>query len=53
LNVISKKIDHIEAQVDSYDLTEKQDLSMQISNLAQNDTIEAELATMKKKVVNS
>ncbi len=48
-----QKIDHIEAQVDSYDLTDTQDLSTQISNLAQNDTIEAELATMKKKVVNS
>jgi phage shock protein A len=48
-----QKIDHIEAQVDSYDLTEIQDLSMQISSLAQNDTIEAELATMKQKVVNN
>lgn len=48
-----QKIDHIEAQVDSYDLTETQDLSTQISNLAQNDTIEVELATMKRKVVNS
>jgi phage shock protein A len=48
-----QKIDHIEAQVDSYDLTEIQDLSMKISSLAQNDTIEAELATMKQKVVNN
>jgi phage shock protein A len=48
-----QKIDHIEAQVDSYKLTETHDLATQINNLAQNDTIEAELATMKKKVVNS
>jgi phage shock protein A len=47
-----QKIDHLEAQVESYDLTENKDLSAQISELEQDDTIEAELAEMKKKVVN-
>ncbi len=48
-----QKIDHLEAQVESYDLTKNKDLSTQISELEQDDTIEAELAEMKKKVVNS
>ncbi len=47
-----QKIDHLEAQVESYDLTENKDLSTQISELEQDDNIEAELAEMKKKVVN-
>lgn len=47
-----QKIDHLEAQVESYDLTENKDLSAQISELEQDDNIEAELAEMKKKVVN-
>jgi len=47
-----QKIDHLEAQVESYDLTENKDLSTQISDLEQDDSIEAELAEMKKKVVN-
>lgn len=47
-----QKIDHLEAQVESYDLTKNKDLSTQISELEQDDTIEAELAEMKKKVVN-
>ncbi|AAZ25307.1 phage shock protein PspA [Colwellia psychrerythraea] len=47
-----QKIDHLEAQVESYDLTENKDLSTQISDLEQDDNIEAELAEMKKKVVN-
>lgn len=47
-----QKIDHLEAQVESYDLTESKDLSTQISELEQDDNIEAELAEMKKKVVN-
>lgn len=48
-----QKIDNLEAQVESYDLTENKDLSAQISELAENDDIEAELAEMKKKVVNA
>ncbi len=47
-----QKIDHLEAQVESYDLTENKDLSTQISELEQDDSVEAELAEMKKKVVN-
>ena len=47
-----QKIDHLEAQVESYDLTENKDLSTQIAELEQDDSIEAELAEMKKKVVN-
>lgn len=48
-----QKIDRLEAQVESYDLTENTDLSSQISALAQNDDIEAELAAMKSKMVNA
>jgi len=47
-----QKIDRLEAQVESYDLTENKDLSAQISELEQDDSIEAELAEMKNKVVN-
>ena len=47
-----QKIDHLEAQVESYDLTENKDLSTLISDLEQDDSIEAELVEMKKKVVN-
>ena len=36
----------------SYDLTESKDLSAQISELEQDDNVEAELAVMKKKVAN-
>jgi phage shock protein A len=45
-----EKIDHIEAQVEAYDLTESQDLSAQISQLTKDDNVEAELAAMKKAV---
>lgn len=48
-----QKIDRLEAQVESYDLTENKDLSTQISELEQDDSVEAELAEMKKKVVNA
>ena len=44
-----QKIDHLEAQVESYDLTENKDLAAQISELEQNDSVEAELAEMKKR----
>jgi phage shock protein A len=47
-----QKIDRLEAQVESYDLTENKDLSAQIAELEQDGNIEAELAEMKKKVVN-
>ncbi|KGJ96657.1 phage shock protein PspA [Colwellia psychrerythraea] len=47
-----QKIDQLEAQVESYDITENKDLSTQIAELEQDDSVEAELAEMKKKVVN-
>lgn len=47
-----QKIDRLEAQVESYEFTENKDLSAQISELAQDDSIEAELTEMKKNVVN-
>ena len=47
-----QKIDRLEAQVESYDLTENKDLSTQIAELEQDESVEAELAEMKKKVVN-
>lgn len=53
-----QKIDHLEAQVESYELTENsnltdnKNLSAQIAELDQNDSVEAELAEMKKNIVN-
>ena len=44
------KIDKIEAQVEAYDLTEDKNLSAQISQLAQDDSVEEALAAMKKAV---
>lgn len=54
-----QKIDHLEAQVESYELTQNNhltdshNLSAQIAELDQNDSVETELAEMKKKIVNS
>ena len=48
-----QKIDHLEAQVESYDLTENNDLASQISALAKNDDIETELASMKSKMAQA
>lgn len=45
-----EKIDRIEAQVEAYDITENKDLSVQIDQLAKNESIEEELAAMKKSV---
>ena len=53
------RIDHLEAQVESYELTESsnladnKNLSVQIAELDQNDSVEAELTEMKKKFVNA
>lgn len=47
-----QKIDRLEAQVESYDLTENKDLSAQISDLVQDDSVAIELAEMKKNIVN-
>jgi phage shock protein A len=47
-----QKIDEVEAQVEAYDMTSNQDLSSQISALESDETIEQELAEMKKQVAN-
>lgn len=49
-----QKIDRVEAQVEAYDLTaqKNQDLTSQFAELEKNESIEQELAEMKKKVVN-
>lgn len=50
-----QKIDRVEAQVEAYDLmqsaTQNQSLTAQFATLEQDETIEQELAEMKKKVV--
>ncbi|MGL1957166.1 MAG: phage shock protein PspA [Colwellia sp.] len=43
-----QKIDHVEAQVEAYDLTQNQDLSAQINALEKDDCVEKELEAMKK-----
>jgi phage shock protein A len=47
-----QKIDEVEAQVEAYDMTSNQDLASQINALEKDDTIEQELASLKKQVVN-
>ncbi|MDO6445180.1 phage shock protein PspA [Colwellia sp. 1_MG-2023] len=47
-----QKIDEVEAQVEAYDMTSNQDLTSQINALEADETIEKELAEMKKQVVN-
>jgi phage shock protein A len=47
-----QKIDRVEAEVEAYDMTSAQDLSSQIRELEQDETIEQELEQLKKKVVN-
>ncbi len=44
-----QKIDRVEAQVEAFDLTENKDLSAQIADLEKSESIEQELAEMKKK----
>lgn len=46
------KIDHIEAQVEAYELTENQDLESQFRALETDDSLDNELAELKKKVAN-
>jgi len=47
-----QKIDRLEAEVESYEFTENQDLESQFKALEQDENIEQELAQLKKKVVN-
>ena len=46
------KIDRIEAELEAYEMTENKDLSSQIDALATDNSVDDELATLKKKVVN-
>lgn len=47
-----QKIDEVEAQVEAFDMTSNQDLSSQINALEDDESIEQELAELKKNVVN-
>ncbi len=48
-----QKIDRLEAEVESYEFTENQDLDSQFKALEQDENIEQELAQLKKQVANS
>lgn len=48
-----QKIDRLEAELEAYDLTENQDLSAQIDALANDESLDEELAQLKQKVANS
>jgi len=47
-----QKIDRVEAEVESYDFTKNKDLDSQFRDLENDETIEKELADLKKQVVN-
>jgi len=47
-----QKIDRVEAEIESYDLTANKDLDSQFSDLEADETVEKELAELKKQVVN-
>ena len=47
-----QKIDRVEAELESYDLTANKDLDSQFRDLEVDETIEKELADLKKQVVN-
>lgn len=47
-----QKIDRVEAEVESYDFTKNKDLDSQFRELETDETIEKELADLKKQVVN-
>lgn len=47
-----QKIDRVEAELEAYDLTAAKDLDSQFKTLEQDETIDSELAELKKKVVN-
>ncbi|MFD2165353.1 phage shock protein PspA [Thalassotalea euphylliae] len=47
-----EKIERVEAEVEAYDMTQNQDLESQFRDLEANDSIDTELAELKKKVVN-
>lgn len=47
-----QKVDRVEAQVEAYDMTSKNDLERQFRDLANEETIEQELAELKQKSAN-
>jgi phage shock protein A len=47
-----QKIDRVEAEIESYDFTANKDLDSQFRDLETDETIEKELADLKKQVVN-
>jgi phage shock protein A len=47
-----QKIDRVEAEIESYDLTANKDLDSQFRDLEADETVEKELAELKKQVVN-
>lgn len=47
-----EKIDQVEAQVEAFDFTQNQDLESQFRDLETDDSINDELAQLKKKVAN-
>ena len=47
-----QKIDRVEAEIESYDLTANKDLDSQFRDLEADETVETELAELKKQVVN-
>lgn len=47
-----QKIDRVEAELEAYDFTENKDLNSQFRDLETDESIEQELATLKKQVVN-
>ncbi|MFB0980547.1 MAG: phage shock protein PspA [Alteromonadaceae bacterium] len=47
-----QKIDRVEAEIESYDFTANKDLDSQFRDLEKDETIEKELAALKKQVVN-
>ncbi len=46
------KIDRVEAELEAYDFTQNKDLDSQIRDLETDETIDQELADLKKQVVN-
>ncbi|MBA6232370.1 MULTISPECIES: phage shock protein PspA [unclassified Colwellia] len=47
-----QKIDRVEAEIESYDFTSNKDLESQFRDLETDETIDQELADLKKQVVN-
>ena len=50
--LIERKVDDIEAQVESYELTQAKTLQAQFSELESSDKIDEQLAKLKEKVAH-